>query len=45
MKTKTKKSDRERDEKILYWAKRLEHKSLSVNELVENAKWLLDHIR
>lgn len=29
------------EEKILYWAKSLEHKSLSVQELVENAKWLL----
>lgn len=31
------------DEKILYWAKQLEHKSLSVHELFENAKWLLEH--
>jgi hypothetical protein len=31
------------EEKILYWAKQLEHKSLSVHELVENAKWLLEH--
>lgn len=35
----------ERDEKILYWAKQLEHKPLSVHELVENAKWLLDHVK
>jgi hypothetical protein len=30
-----------RDEKILYWAKQLEHKSLSTSELVENVKFLL----
>jgi len=35
----------ERDAKIIYWAKQLEHKSLSLHELVENAKWLLDHVR
>jgi len=35
----------ERDEKIIYWAKQLEHKSLSLHELVENAKWLLEHVR
>jgi hypothetical protein len=29
-----------RNEKILYWAKQLEHKSLSVSELVENVNWL-----
>ena len=34
----------ERDTKILYWAKQLEHKSLSLHELVENAKWLLDNV-
>jgi hypothetical protein len=34
----------ERDKKILYWAKQLEHKSLSLHKLVENVKWLLDHI-
>lgn len=32
------------NEKILYWAKQLEHKSLSVDELVKNAEWLLSHI-
>lgn len=32
-----------KEEKILYWAKSLEHKSLSVHELVENAKWLLSN--
>lgn len=34
----------ERDKKILYWARQLEHKSLSLHELVENAKWLLDNV-
>lgn len=33
------------EEKILYWAKSLEHKSLSLHELVENAKWLLHNVR
>jgi len=32
------------DEIILYWAKQLEHKSLSVHELVENANFLLSKI-
>lgn len=33
---------KEKNELILYWAKQLEHKSLSVHELVENANWLID---
>lgn len=32
------------EEKILYWAKNLEHKSLSAAELVEEAEWLLKHV-
>ncbi len=32
-------------DKIVYWAKQLEHKSLSLHELVENAKWLLENVR
>ncbi len=33
------------DEKILYWAKQLEGKKLSLHELVENATWLVNHIK
>jgi hypothetical protein len=33
------------EEKIIYWAKQLENKSLSLHELVENAKWLLEHVK
>jgi hypothetical protein len=40
-----KQSEIEREEKIIYWAKQLEHKSLSLHELVENAKWLLRHVK
>lgn len=29
------------EEKIIYWAKQLEGKILSLHQLVENAKWLL----
>ena len=29
------------EDKIVYWAKNLGHKNLSVNELIENVKWLL----
>lgn len=32
------------DEKILYWAKQLEHKSLSAAQLVENVEWLIKQI-
>jgi hypothetical protein len=32
------------DEKIIYWAKSLEGKKLSLSELVENAKWVLAHV-
>lgn len=32
------------DDKIIYWAKQLEHKSLSLHELVENAKWLINKV-
>lgn len=32
------------EEKLLYWAKNLEHKSLSTHELIENAKWLLNNL-
>lgn len=28
-------------EKLLYWAQSLEHKSLSLHEIVDNARWLL----
>ena len=31
------------EEKIVYWAKNLEHKSLSLHELVEEGKWLVSH--
>ena len=43
MSSENKDQEHTTEEKILYWAKQLEHKSLSVHELVENAKWLLEH--
>jgi hypothetical protein len=38
-------NDENRDEKILYLAKSLEGKQLSLHELVENANWLLNNIK
>ena len=33
------------EEMIIYWAKQLEHKSLSLHEIVANVKWLLGNIK
>ena len=34
-----------RDAQILYWAKQLEGKTLSLHELVKNAKWLIANVK
>jgi len=33
------------EEMIIYWSKQLEHKSLSLHEIVENVKWLLANLK
>lgn len=38
-------NDENRDDKILYWANSLVGKQLSLQELVENANWLLNNIK
>jgi len=43
IKAKIKPDVNNQDELILYWAKQLEHISLSLHELVENGKWLIQH--
>ena len=35
----------ENEEKILYWARQLEGKKLTLQELIDNATWLLENVK
>ena len=37
--------EKKNEELILYWAKTVEHKSLSLHELVQNVKWLFTKLK